>query len=311
MKVDGSDMANKQAVTQAKQPQTLQQWVVRMSDQIKNALPSNITPERMSRIALTALSRDSKLASCTPQSFLGALLTSAQLGLECNTPLGQAYLLPYKNKGVLEAQFQLGYQGLIDLCYRTGQYKRIVSRVVYEGDVFDYSYGTEERLEHKPMNKSDKPIAVYGLYELKNGACAFEVMTWDAVIAHSKKYSQAVKSGWTSPWKTDPEAMAKKTVLKKVLKYAPKTVEVAQAVAGDSAIITADTQTLASGNVDMMSGLSFTPAEPTSEIEKQPKAIESTSASDDDDDVAAAFNSANGGKDFPSAEEAEAQGLEF
>ncbi len=220
---------------------TLKQWVAKMSDQIKNALPANITPERMMRIALTALSKDAKLANSTPESFMGALLTSAQLGLECNTPLGQAYLIPYKNKGVLETQFQLGYQGLIDLCYRTGQYKKIVARIVYEGDDFDYSYGLEEKLIHRPREKSDKPIYVYGLYELKNGASAFEVISWEAVMNHAKKYSQSVKNGYTSPWNTDPESMAKKTVLKKVLKYAPKAVEnaelIAEAVNGDSAII--------------------------------------------------------------------------
>lgn len=220
---------------------TLKQWVAKMSDQIKNALPANITPERMSRIALTALSRNSDLAQSTPESFMGALLTSAQLGLECNTPLGQAYLIPYRNKGVMETQFQLGYQGLIDLCYRTGQYKKIVARIVYEGDEFDYEYGLNEKLIHKPCEKSDKQIYVYAMYELKNGASAFEVMSWDSVMAHAKKYSKAVQKGWTSPWTTDPESMAKKTALKKVLKYAPKTVEnaelIAEAVNGDSAII--------------------------------------------------------------------------
>lgn len=235
MNVNGNNAVSKTQNNAAKP--TLKQWVAKMSDQIKNALPANITPERMMRIALTALSKDAKLANSTPESFMGALLTSAQLGLECNTPLGQAYLIPYQNKGVLETQFQLGYQGLIDLCYRTGQYKKIVARIVYEGDDFDYSYGLEEKLIHRPREKSDTPIYVYGLYELKNGASAFEVMSWEAVMNHAKKYSQSVKKGYMSPWSTDPESMAKKTVLKKVLKYAPKAVEIAEAVNGDSAII--------------------------------------------------------------------------
>ena len=239
MNVNGNN-ANAKLNANVAKP-TLKQWVAKMSDQIKNALPANITPERMMRIALTALSKDAKLANSTPESFMGALLTSAQLGLECNTPLGQAYLIPFRNKGVLETQFQLGYQGLIDLCYRTGQYKKIVARIVYEGDDFDYSYGLEEKLIHRPREKSNTPTYVYGLYELKNGASAFEVMSWEAVMNHAKKYSQSVKNGYTSPWTTDPESMAKKTVLKKVLKYAPKAVEnaelIAEAVNGDSAII--------------------------------------------------------------------------
>ena len=246
MNVNGNNASTKLANAANGTDQTLKQWVAKMSGQIKNALPANITPERMMRIALTALSKDAKLSGCTPESFMGALLTSAQLGLECNTPLGQAYLIPFWNskKSCLETQFQLGYQGLIDLCYRTGQYKKIVARVVYEGDDFDYSYGLDEQLIHRPKERSEKPIYVYALYELKNGASAFEVMSWKAIEAHAKKYSQSVQKGYMSPWSTDPESMAKKTVLKKVLKYAPKAVEsaelIAEAVNGDSAIIKTD-----------------------------------------------------------------------
>ena len=238
MKTDCSDAQTKQVATQNKP--TLRQWVAKMSDQIKNALPANITPERMTRIALTALSKDAKLANSTPESFMGALLTSAQLGLECNTPLGQAYLIPYNNKGKIETQFQLGYQGLLDLCYRTGQYKSIVARVVYEGDIFDFKYGTNEFIDHKPMGKSNNPTNVYARYTMINGAESFEVMSWESVMAHAKKFSQSVNSSF-SPWTTNPELMACKTVLKKLLKYAPKTVEkanlIAEAVNGDSAII--------------------------------------------------------------------------
>ena len=116
MNVNGNNaVAQTQGKGKGNPAPTLKQWVLMTTDQIKNALPANITPERMSRIALTALSKNADLAQSTPESFLGALLTSAQLGLECNTPLGQAYLIPYRNKGVMETQFQVGYQGLIDL----------------------------------------------------------------------------------------------------------------------------------------------------------------------------------------------------
>lgn len=237
MNVNGKEAANKVVANQSKP--TLKQWISKMSDQIKCALPANITPERMMRIAMTAISKDVKLSQSTPESFLGALLTSAQLGLECNTPLGQAYLIPFWNstKQCQETQFQLGYQGLLDLCYRTGQYKTIQARIVYEGDEFEYSYGLEEKLIHISHESSDKPIYVYAYYQLVNGAKAYEVMSWDSVMAHAKKYSKSVQKGYTSPWTTDPESMAKKTLLKRVLKYAPKTVEVAEAIAGDSAII--------------------------------------------------------------------------
>lgn len=233
MKTDGSNAVQKKAPEQL----TLKQWVVKNTEQIKNALPKSITPERMVRIALTALTKDTKLSQCTPASFMGAVLTSAQLGLECNTPLGQAYLIPYAERGQMTAHFQLGYQGVLELCYRSKLYKTIQARIVYEGDTFEYSYGIpDERIYHKPCGKTDKPTHVYALYELTTGGHGFEVMSWEAVMAHAKKYSQA-RAGGSSPWDTAPESMAMKTVLKKALKYAPKSVEVADAIANDNTVI--------------------------------------------------------------------------
>lgn len=260
MKTNGQDANNKLAT---KEQQSLKSWVVKMADQVKCALPANITPDRMVRIALTAISKDSKLANSTPDSFLGALLTSAQLGLECNTPLGQAYLIPFYNGKLqrLETQFQLGYQGLLDLCYRTNQYKTIQARVVYDGDFFEYSYGLDEKLVHKPSGDQKNPIYVYAYYQLTNGAKAFEVMSWDSIMEHAKKYSQSSNSSF-SPWKTDPESMAKKTVLKKVLKYAPKAVEaatvIAEAISSDSAVI--NTSIIKDGNdTTIVKDVDYTP----------------------------------------------------
>lgn len=239
MKTDGSNALVKTKDQKTLAASSMRNFIMKMSDQIKTALPANITGERMCRIAMTAISKNPKLAECTQNSFMGALLTSAQLGLECNTPLGQAYLIPFYNSKAktTDCEFQLGYQGLIDLCYRTKQYKTIQARVVYEGDDFTYEYGLEEKLIHRPKEQSNTPIYVYAYYELINGAKSFEVMSWDAIMEYAKKYSMAVQKGWTSPWQTNPEEMAKKTMLKKVLKFAPKAVEVAEAVAQDSAII--------------------------------------------------------------------------
>ena len=86
----------------------MKDYVESMKGEIAKALPSVVTPERFTRITLSALSSNPELQNTTPQSFLGAMMTAAQLGVEPNTPLGQAYLLPYRNKGVLECQFQLG-----------------------------------------------------------------------------------------------------------------------------------------------------------------------------------------------------------
>lgn len=275
MKANGSDSMQKMNnnAPAANQATSMRNFIMRMSDQIKTALPATITGERMCRIAMTAISKNPKLAECTQSSFMGALLTSAQLGLECNTPLGQSYLLPYKNtkNGVYECQFQLGYQGLIDLCYRTKQYKTIQARIVYEGDDFTYEYGINENLIHRPKEQSNNPIYVYAYYELINGAKSFEVMSWDSIMEYAKQYSMAVQKGWTSPWTTAPEEMAKKTLLKKVLKYAPKTVEIADAITSDSSIVKTNVIT-DNGKVFIdkdVIDVDFTPVETTPEEPKE------------------------------------------
>lgn len=215
---------------------TMQQYIKQMEGEIKKALPSVITPERFTRIVLSALSTNPKLAQTTPQSFLGAMMTAAQLGLEPNTPLGQAYLIPFKNHGVLECQFQLGYKGLIDLAYRSGEVSVIQAQVVYANDDFSYSFGLNPELKHIPA-KSDRgeAIAVYAMFRTKDGGYGFEVMGMDDVRAHARKFSKAYGNG---PWQTNFEEMAKKTVLKRVLKYAPLKSDFVRGMAQDETIKT-------------------------------------------------------------------------
>lgn len=217
---------------------TMQQYIKSMEGEIKKALPSVITPERFTRMTLSALSVNPKLASCTPKSFLGAMMSAAQLGLEPNTPLGQAYLIPYKNRGVDEVQFQIGYKGLIDLAYRSGEVELVQAHIVYENDTFECEYGLDPKLVHKPADKDrGEPIKVYALFKTKSGGYGFEVMSMDDVRNHAEKYSQAYKSGF-SPWKTNFEEMAKKTALKRVLKYAPLKSDFVKAVVQDETIKT-------------------------------------------------------------------------
>ena len=121
-----------------------------LEPEIRKALPSVITPERFTRMALSAINNTPKLAECTQMSFLAALMNAAQLGLEPNTPLGQAYLIPFQNKGVLECQFQLGYKGLINLAYRNEQLQTIQAQCVCANDEFEYELGLNSKLFHKP-----------------------------------------------------------------------------------------------------------------------------------------------------------------
>lgn len=194
-----------------------------MEGEIRKALPSVITPERFTRMTLTALRTTPGLAACEPMSFLGAMMSAAQLGLEPNTPLGQAHLLPFKNnkKGIIEVQFQIGYKGLIDLAYRSGEVEVVQAHCVYENDEFECEFGLEPKLKHIPASKDrGDMIKVYAMFRTKSGGYGFEVMSVEDIRNHEQKYSKAYSSSY-SPWATSFEEMAKKTVLKKALKYAP------------------------------------------------------------------------------------------
>jgi recombination protein RecT len=238
-KIQNQVIAAKEAAKpEVKAKATMQDYVKRMEGEIKKALPSAITPERFTRMVLSALSTNAKLASCTPASFLGAMMSAAQLGLEPNTPLGQAYLLPYNNKGTMEVQFQIGYKGLIDLAYRSGEVEVVQAHIVYENDEFNYEYGLDPKLSHIPATTDrGEPIAVYALFRTKSGGYGFDVMSMEAVKNHAAKYSKAYSSGY-SPWKTNFEEMAKKTVLKKVLKYAPLKSDFVRGVVQDGSVKT-------------------------------------------------------------------------
>ena len=183
---------NQVATTNNSNRNTMQTYVKSMEGEIAKALPSVMTPERFTRIVLSAISVNPKLAECTPTSFLGAMMTSAQLGLEVNTPLGQAYVLPYMNKGNLEAQFQLGYKGLIDLAYRSGEVEVIQAHIVYAADKFEVQYGLEPKLTHIPADSNrGEPVKVYAVFKTKSGGFGFEVMSMEDVRRHAEKYSKA------------------------------------------------------------------------------------------------------------------------
>jgi recombination protein RecT len=249
---------NKVATTNNGEQKTMQSYIKAMEGEIKKALPSVITPERFTRMVLSAISVNPKLGSCTPASFLGAMMSAAQLGLEPNTPLGQAYILPYQNKGVLEAQFQLGYKGLIDLAYRSGEVEVIQSHIVYENDEFECNYGLEPTLKHTPAaTNRGAPIKVYAMFKTKSGGFGFEVMSIEDVKLHAAKYSKAWKSDY-SPWKTSFEEMAKKTVLKRVLKYAPLKSDFVRAVVQDETIKSEISDDMYSVNNEIMYEAEYT-----------------------------------------------------
>lgn len=209
-----------------------------MQPEIKKALPEVITVERFTRMALSALNTTPKLKECTAMSVLSALMQAAQLGLEPNTPLGQAYLIPFRNekKGILECQFQIGYKGMLDLSYRNPLVQTIQAQAVYENDYFEYELGLNAKLVHRPVLKDrGKIVLFYGLFKLTNGGYGFEVMSKEDVDAYAKEYSKAFESSF-SPWKSNYIGMAKKTVIKQALKYAPIKADFKRALASDETI---------------------------------------------------------------------------
>lgn len=215
---------------------TIADMVKALEPEIKKALPSVITPERFTRMALSALNTTPKLAECTQMSFLAALMNAAQLGLEPNTPLGQAYLIPYNNKGKLECQFQIGYKGMIDLAYRSDSVQTVMAEAVYEKDLFEYELGLNTKIVHKPvLRERGEVIAFYAIFKLNNGGYGFSVMSKEDMDQYARQYSKSFGSS-SSPWKNNYESMAKKTVIKQALKYAPIKVDFQKAMSLDESI---------------------------------------------------------------------------
>ncbi len=228
MKLDGSDA---KAAT-GKKIVTARSAITDMESEISKALPRHMDIDAFTRKALSAISNNPKLGFCDPRSIVSAVMTAAALGLEVNTPLQHAFIIPYKDK----AQFQMGYQGMIDLAYRSGLFKIIYAMEVYKTDEFYVQYGTDPKIMHVPSDdQGDDPIKYYAVYSITNGGLGFKVWSMDKVVEHARKTSEPYRRG-SGPWVDWFDAMARKTVLRDLLKTAPKSVEMHRALAADGAI---------------------------------------------------------------------------
>lgn len=228
--------SNGQVQREAKAQPSLAQMLAGMGKELERALPKHVSADRMMRIATTALRANPDLAKCNQMSFLGCVLSAAQLGLEVNTPLGQAYLIPRKSKDHgMECTLQIGYQGFMDLARRSGEVSAIYAEAVYQGDAFGYELGLEKKLSHKPSEdpgREDGPLThVYAVAKLKSGEALFAVLTRSQV----EKYRKRGGDRRFSPWDSDYEAMAKKTAVRRLFTWIPKSAEIAGAVALDEA----------------------------------------------------------------------------
>lgn len=239
--VKGGLMAKKQNEVKEMTPQKKMSGMLeKMLPEIKKAVGQTMTPERFSRIALSLFNGNSAFWEASPTSFLSALMQSAQCGLEPNTVLGEAYVIPYKNNktGITEVNFQVGYKGILKMALNTGEYEAVYAHEVREGDEFSYSYGLHKDLVHKPADiPSTKITHYYAVYKLKNGGFDFVVWSHERIDQHardfSKNYTYKGEVNKNSVWYKNFDSMAKKTVILDVLKYAPKSVEMAKAIDSD------------------------------------------------------------------------------
>ena len=212
---------------------TVLDLIQKMIPQVKKALPSHLNAERLVRIVTTEIRRTPQLLSCSKESLLGALMLSAQLGLEPG-PLGHCYYVPYKG----QVQFIVGYKGMIDLARRSGQVSVIYAETVFENDEFEFQLGLEPKLVHKPkLENRGNPIAWYGVCRFKDGGYFIKVMGKEEVERHRLRSPSANTPH--SPWNTDYEEMAKKTVIRSMFKYLPVSPEILEVGLPDEGFVKA------------------------------------------------------------------------
>lgn len=213
----------------------------KMRAQMASALPRHITPDRMVRLVLTEIRRLPGLLDCDRQSLLGAIMQSAQLGLEVGVA-GQAWILPFKNRktGMPEATLIPGYRGLVQLAFRSTLVAAIDAHAVFEGDEFSFNFGRSE-ISHVPGECHDPKTMthVYAILTTTTGGRMLEVMR-KSEIDTVRSRARAKDSG---PWATDYVEMAKKTVLRRLLKRSPVSFELARAVDLDDQAESGEPQT--------------------------------------------------------------------
>ncbi len=211
---------------------TLSNYLETCKTQLIRALPPrSISPDRLIRCVLTQCQTTPGLMDCTMQSIAACMIQSAQLGLEVGGALGQAYMVPFNNKNAKEAQFQIGYKGLIALAGRSAR-AVINANVVFEKDYFLINLGSTPKIEHTPcFEDRGRKLGVYAVVRYPDRPLDLEFMSWDEVMAHKMKYSKQ-KSDY-SPWATAEDEMAKKTVIRRLAKRCPISVEMQRAASLD------------------------------------------------------------------------------
>ncbi|OUB78215.1 recombinase RecT [Bacillus thuringiensis serovar zhaodongensis] len=215
-----NQLTNRKESTPVTPEQTVEAYMKKMAPRMAEVLPKHMDMNRMSRIALTTIRTNPKLLECAVPSLMGAVMQAVQLGLEPGL-LGHCYILPYKR----EATFIIGYKGMIDLARRSGHIQSIYAHAVHENDEFEYELGLHPKLEHKPSHGDRGAfIGAYAVAHFKDGGYQMEFMP-KSEIEKRRKRSASANSSY-SPWSSDYEEMAKKTVVRYMFKYLPISIEV-------------------------------------------------------------------------------------
>jgi len=229
-------MANEVSTTQQNQPQTLQQLMNSgaVMKKLNDVLGSEKKAASFVSSVISVANGNNMLRNCNPMTVLGSAMVAATLDLPVVPTLGLAYIVPYKG----QCQFQLGYKGLIELAERSGQFKNIIDEVVYEGQLVRKNKFTGEYEFDEDAKTSDKVIGYMARMDLINGFSKTIFWTKEEVEAHATKFSQAFRAKRGTPWVSDFDAMARKTVLKALFaKYAPKSVAIQNAIKFDQAVV--------------------------------------------------------------------------
>lgn len=185
---------------------------------------SGISAEKLEAILARAVIDNPDLMKCAPASLFTSMMTAAELGLSPSGHHNGAYFATYAG----QCKLGLGYGAMIDLATRDGRLRSFKTAAVWKSDVFAVYEGTDNRIEHRPdyATRQGDPVMFYAVAFFADGGCEFEVMTRGQV----DKIRQGSRNKDAPPWKYQFDEMAKKTVLRRLMKRLPLQPRVAEAV---------------------------------------------------------------------------------
>ena len=224
-------------------------------------------PQFMTSIT-TLVSNSTLLQKADVNSIIMGAAAAASMDLPINPNLGYAALVPYNSKDGCFAQLQIMWKGLVELFLRSGQCKSIICETVYDGQLVKKNKFTGEYVFDEDAKKSDKIVGFMSYFKLLNGFEKTEYMTVEEVKAHAQKFSQTYRSG-RGVWKEQFEAMAKKTVVKQLLsKWAPKSIEMNQAIMFDQGVVRGDVADMENADVVYADNAKTEPVSETNDFQE-------------------------------------------